>query len=79
MLSALSFHQNLLFRWQMTEVTSPTMMTTMTLRAHPNTRAIVDPPESTSSHRATNPGSNARHQPIDAIYGSKTLIKKEKE
>jgi hypothetical protein len=35
--------------------------------------------ESISSNRATNPGANARHQPTDAIYGSKTLIMKEKE
>jgi hypothetical protein len=38
--------------------------------------AIVDRLGSTSSDRTTNPGANARHQSIDAIYGSKNTTRK---
>jgi hypothetical protein len=44
-----------------------------------NTWTIVDRPSSTSSDHAANPGANARRQPTIAIYGSKALIKEEKE
>jgi hypothetical protein len=43
----------------------------------PDARAAVDCLGSTSWDRRTNPGANARCQSIDAIYGSKTLIKKQ--
>jgi hypothetical protein len=40
---------------------------------------FVDHSGSTSSDHATNPGANARRQPTNTIYGSKTLISEEKE
>jgi hypothetical protein len=43
-----------------------------------NTWAIVDCPSSTSLDHAANLGANARRQPTNVIYGSKTLIKEEK-
>jgi hypothetical protein len=58
-----------------------TMVTTTTSRTHPLwcRCKTIDRPSSTSLDRTTSHGADARHQSTDAIYESKTLIKKEKE